>query len=311
MRRRAALPLSTLGGTIALGAACVTWAAAYEVRAFRLRRFQVPVLGPGQRPLRVLQVSDLHLVPTQRRKIEWVRALAGLEPDLVIDTGDNLGHLDAVPAVLEALGPLLERPGAFVMGSNDYYAPMLKNPVRYLLPAREVRLGKRRLPTEDLREGFLAAGWLDLDNARARLKVDHREIELVGTDDAHIRADRYAEVAGPADPAADLSLGVTHAPYRRVLDPMVADGLDLVLAGHTHGGQLCVPLLGALVTNCDLPRRQAKGLSVHRAGDGSGTRSLVHVSAGLGTSPYAPVRFACRPEATLLTLVERPSTGLR
>jgi predicted MPP superfamily phosphohydrolase len=222
----------------------VTWAAAYEVRAFRLRRFEVPVLAPGQRPLRVLQISDLHLVPTQRRKIEWVRALAGLEPDLVIDTGDNLGHLDAVPSVLEALGPLLERPGAFVMGSNDYYAPMLKNPVRYLLPAREVRLGKRRLPTEDLREGFLAAGWLDLDNARARLKVDHREIELVGTDDAHIRADRYAEVAALADPAADLSLGVTHAPYRRVLDPMVADGLDLVLAGHTHGGQLCVPLLG-------------------------------------------------------------------
>jgi len=308
VRRRAALPLSTLGGTIALGAACVTWAAAYEVRAFRLRRFEVPVLAPGQRRLRVLHLSDLHLVPTQRRKIEWVRALAGLEPDLVIDTGDNLGHLDAVPAVLEALGPLLERPGAFVMGSNDYYAPMLKNPVRYLLPAREVRLGKRRLPTEDLREGFLAAGWLDLDNARARLKVDHREIELVGTDDAHIRADRYAEVAGPADPAADLSLGVTHAPYRRVLDPMVADGLDLVLAGHTHGGQLCVPLLGALVTNCDLPRRQAKGLSTWSA---RGRTAPLHVSAGLGTSPYAPVRFACRPEATLLTLVERPSTGLR
>ena len=81
MRRRAALPLSTLGGTIALGAACVTWAAAYEVRAFRLRRFEVPVLEPGQRPLRVLQVSDLHLVPSQRRKIEWVRALAGLEPE--------------------------------------------------------------------------------------------------------------------------------------------------------------------------------------------------------------------------------------
>jgi predicted MPP superfamily phosphohydrolase len=308
VRRRAALPLSTLGGTVALGAACVTWAAAYEVRAFRLRRFEVPVLAPGQRPLRVLQVSDLHLVPTQRRKIEWVRALAGLEPDLVIDTGDNLGHLEAVPPVLEALSPLLERPGAFVMGSNDYYAPMFKNPARYLLPAREVRLGKKRLPTEDLREGFLAAGWLDLDNARARLKVDHREIELVGTDDAHIKADRYAEVAGQADPAADLSLGITHAPYRRVLDPMVADGLDLVLAGHTHGGQLCVPFLGALVTNCDLPRRLAKGLSSWSAG---GHTAPLHVSAGLGTSPYAPVRFACRPEATLLTLVERPPTGLR
>jgi predicted MPP superfamily phosphohydrolase len=87
---------------------------------------------------------------------------------------------------------------------------------------------------------------------------------------------------------------------------MTADGFGLILAGHTHGGQLCVPGFGALVTNCDLPPRQAKGLSVHRADDGSGARSLLHVSAGLGTSPYAPVRFACPPEATLLTLVAGP-----
>ena len=311
VRRRTAalrLPLATLAGGAALGAAALTWAAGYEVRAFTLRRAEVPVLASGQRPLRVLHLSDLHLVPDQRRKRDWVRALAGLEPDLVIDTGDNLGHLEAVPAVLDALGPLLERPGAFVMGSNDYYAPMLKNPVRYLLPAREVRLGKQRLPTEDLRDGLLAAGWVDLDNARARLKVDHREIELVGTDDGHIRADRYPEVAGPADPAAALSLGVTHAPYRRILDPMVADGFGLVMAGHTHGGQLRVPGVGALVTNCDLPRRQARGLSTWSSG---GREAWLHVSAGLGTSMYTPVRFACRPEATLLTLVERPSTGLR
>jgi len=311
VRRRTAalrLPLATLAGGAALGAAALTWAAGYEVRAFTLRRAEAPVLAPGQRPLRVLHLSDLHLVPDQRRKRDWVRALAGLEPDLVIDTGDNLGHLEAVPAVLDALGPLLERPGAFVMGSNDYYAPMFKNPVRYLLPAREVRLGKKRLPTEDLRDGLLAAGWVDLDNARARLKVDHREIELVGTDDGHIRADRYPEVAGPADPAAALSLGVTHAPYRRILDPMVADGFGLVMAGHTHGGQLRVPGVGALVTNCDLPRRQARGLSTWSSG---GREAWLHVSAGLGTSPYAPVRFACRPEATLLTLVERPPTALR
>jgi predicted MPP superfamily phosphohydrolase len=301
------VPLTVLGGGTALATACIGYAAGYEVRAFRLRRVEVPVLAPGQRPLRVLHVSDLHLVPDQTRKRSWVRSLAGLEPDLVVNTGDNLAHVEAVPAVLDALGPLLERPGAFVMGSNDYYAPVFKNPARYLLPARDPRLGKARLPTQDLREGFLGAGWLDLDNARARLKIDHREIELVGTDDGHIKADRYAEVAGAADASADLSLGVTHAPYRRILDPMVFDGFDLLLAGHTHGGQLCVPGLGALVTNCDLPRRQAKGLSTWSSG---GRTAWLHVSAGLGTSPYAPVRFACPPEATLLTLVEREPSGL-
>jgi uncharacterized protein len=302
MRRSASLPLAVLAG----GVAALGYAAGYEVHSYRLRRVEVPVLKPGSRPLRVLHVSDLHLTPGQRRKREWVRALAGLEPDLVVNTGDNLAHQRAVPAVLDALGPLLERPGVFVLGSNDYYEPVFKNPARYLLPNGGPTLRSPLLPWGDLRDGLTSAGWLDLSNARTRIKADHREIEVVGTDDPHIRRDRYAEVAGPADTTADLSLGLVHAPYRRVLDPMTADGFGLILAGHTHGGQLCLPGVGALVTNCDLPRRQAKGLSVHRAGDGSGARSLLHVSAGLGTSPYAPVRFACPPEATLLTLVAGP-----
>jgi len=294
--------VSTAAGLAALG-----WAAGFEVRSFRLRRLVVPVLEPGARPLRVLHLTDLHMTPGQHRKREWLRALAGLEPDLVIDTGDNLAHVESVPFVLDALGPLLERPGAFVMGSNDYYRPTLKNPVRYLLPDREVRTHGGTLPTEDLREGLVAGGWLDLNNARGRIKADHREIELVGTDDPHIRRDRYRDVSGPADASADLSLAVTHAPYRRVLDAMTADGFPLILAGHTHGGQLCLPGVGALVTNCDLPRRQAKGLSSH---EHAGQRAQLHVSAGLGTSPYAPVRFACPPEATLLTLVETPAPDL-
>ncbi|MGN6332256.1 MAG: metallophosphoesterase [Motilibacteraceae bacterium] len=289
--------LGTVAGlTAATAAAGLGYAAGVEVRSFRLRRATVPVLAPGQRPLRVLHVSDLHLVPDQRRKRAWVRSLAALEPDLVVDTGDNLAHREAVPAVLDALGPLLERPGAFVMGSNDYYAPVRKNPARYLLPDDGRRSHGGFLPWEDLRDALLTAGWADLDNARARLKVDHREIDLVGTDDAHLHRDRYEPA--PADAAADLRLGVTHAPYRRVLDAMAADGYELILAGHTHGGQLRVPGVGALVTNCDLPRGQARGVSRWES-------SWLHVSAGLGTSPYAPVRFACPPEATLLTLVAR------
>jgi uncharacterized protein len=284
----------------AAAAAGVAYAAGYEVRSFRLRRVAVPVLARGQRPLRVLHLSDLHMTPGQRSKQAWLRNLAGLEPDLVVDTGDNLAHAEAVPVVLDALEPLLALPGVFVMGSNDYFSPRPKNPARYLVPGRPRPPQGGPLPWEDLRDGFTAAGWIDLDNARGRVKVDHREVELVGTDDAHLRRDRYDAVAGRADPSADLSLGVTHAPYRRVLDAMAADGIGVLLAGHTHGGQLRVPGVGALVTNCDLPRRQARGLS--RWGG-----SVLHVSAGLGTSPYTPVRFACPPEATLLTLLPRDS----
>ncbi|MFI5099584.1 MAG: metallophosphoesterase [Actinomycetes bacterium] len=286
-------------GSAAVAAAGLTYSAGYEVRSFRLRHVTVPVLGPGQPPLRVLQVTDLHMTPGQRRKQDWVRGLADLEPDLVVDTGDNLAHVEAVPAVLRALEPLLERPGAFVFGSNDFYGPVPKNPARYLYTDDGRRHTGKPLPWHDLRDAMRDAGWADLTNARGTVKVGNREVELVGVDDPHVRQDRYDDVAGPATPGADLTLGVVHAPYHRVVDRMAADGFPLVLAGHTHGGQLRVPFYGALVTNCDLDPRRARGLSRHT------DSTLLHVSAGLGTSPYAPVRFACPPEATLLTLVAR------
>ncbi len=206
----------------------------------------------------------------------------------------------------------------FVLGSNDYWAPRRKNPARYLLPHGGTRriIGDR-LPTGDLVAGFRAAGWLDLTNARGNLTVGGSQLEFVGVDDPHLRRDRYEQVRGIARPAAALTVGVTHAPYRRVLDAMAADGVGLILAGHTHGGQLCLPGVGALVTNCDLPRRQAKGVSRWparrdvgasppgtRGAEGTADRRpWMHVSAGLGTNPYTPVRFACRPEASLLTFV--------
>ena len=300
-------PLNVGLTALGIGAAGLVYAAGYEVRAFRLRRFDVPLLPPGTAPLRILQVSDLHMTPGQRRKQRWVQELAALEPDLVVNTGDNLAHHEAVPAVLDALGPLLDRPGAFVPGSNDYYGPVPKNPARYLWERRgSVPPGAYPLPWEDLQKGLAGAGWADLTNARAELVIDGRRIELVGVDDPHIGRDRYDQVAGRPNPAAELTLGIAHAPYRRVLDRMINDECALVIAGHTHGGQLCVPFYGALVTNCDLPRRHAKGLTWYQDRDGATAGGWLHVSAGLGTSPYAPVRFACPPEATLLTLVPRP-----
>jgi len=280
-----------------------------ESRAYTLRRFELPVLPAGSRPLRVLHLSDLHLTPWQRLERAWVRNLEALEPDFVVDTGDNLAHADAVPAVLDALAPLLERPGAFVLGSNDYFGPRPKNPARYLVPDRGRRVTGNRLPTHELVRGLSDAGWTDLTNTRALVDVRGVRLALVGVDDPHLRYDRFP--TGTPAPDADLRIGVLHAPYTRVLDAMVDDGAGLVLAGHTHGGQLCVPGYGALVTNCDLDRSRARGVSRWWPGAaGSGRRTpppddaaWLHVSAGLGTSPYTPFRFACRPEASLLTLL--------
>jgi predicted MPP superfamily phosphohydrolase len=147
-----------------------------------------------------------------------------------------------------------------------------------------------------------AAGWLNANNRRGRIKVGEHDIEIAGVHDSHVGRDRYEHVAGPADPAADLRLGVLHSPEPALLDRFADDGYNLLLAGHTHGGQLRLPGTGALVTNCGIPRSMASGLHRYPAGQGIADPWL-HVSAGLGTSPYAPMRFCCRPEATLLTLV--------
>ena len=302
----------TLSRTVALGAvagAGLASYAAWEARQYTLRRVTVPVLPAGHAPLKVLHLSDIHMAPDQRAKQVWLRGLAALEPDLVINTGDNLSHQRAVPVVLDALGGLLDVPGVYVLGSNDYYAPGFRNPFAYLLPDT----GKRntsvpQLPWPDLKERFNQAGWVDLTNGFGSLGVGGTAIAFAGVDDPHLGFDELDRVAGPADPTADLRLAVSHAPYLRVLDQFAADGYDAIIAGHTHGGQVCLPGGRALTTNCDLEPERARGLHRHpaRSAPGDAGSAWLHVSAGLGTNPYVRFRVACRPEATLLTLV--PST---
>lgn len=320
MRKLVTDPLSLVGAA----AAGLTYAHKVEPNLFRLRRYEVPVLPRGVRPFRILQVADIHMIPEQYRKVRWLRSLAALEPDFVVNTGDNLSHPDGIGSVLDALEPLMELPGAFVMGSNDYLAAKPFSPTKYLRGGDPSKRTRGTGPTNDwqkLRDGFSKAGWLDLTNRTDRLTLPGAAgpvVGLVGVDDPHIRRDDYATAAAdlktPTDtqegatsgthsaartlPGTDVTLGVVHAPYRRVLDAMSADGLPLILAGHTHGGQLRLPLYGALVTNCDLDRRRAAGLSTY-------AESHLHVSAGCGTSRFAQVRFCCPPEATLLTLTPR------
>lgn len=298
------------------GVGTLAWASLVERHLYALRRFTVPVLAHGARPLRVLHLSDLHLVPRQERRIRWVRELATLEPDFVVNTGDNCSDLLAVPAVLRAMQPLMDFPGAFVLGSNDYFAPKPKNPLRYVgfgdPHPRGDDMRVPTLPVQDLVDGFTGGGWTDLDNVRTTIEIAGETVEFVGVDDPHIERDDYASVSAAAASDVTATVGVVHAPYVRVLDPMTADGAQLVLAGHTHGGQVCVPGYGALTTNCDLDNARAKGVSRwwpgasgHPDADAPADAAWLHVSGGLGHNKYNPVRLACRPEATLLTLVSR------
>ncbi len=287
-----------------IAAVCAIWGVFVERHLYAIRYQDVAILPPGSKAIRVLHFGDLHLAPWQRRKMRWLGGLAEtVKPDLVIDTGDNLGHRDAVAQVLEATGPLRRLPGAFVNGSNDYRAPGLTNPFTYFSAPTNAR-NTAELDTEGLVAGLGEFGWLNLNNSAGVLTINGTRVGLVGLDDEHIGR---AHLGGlPASAAGlgtvDALIGVTHAPYRDAIEAMGSVGVELILAGHTHGGQVCLPAVGALVTNCDLPTNQAKGLSVQKVGR---RPLLLNVVAGLGTSIYAPVRFFCRPEVRVLNLVAR------
>lgn len=299
--------LATLATVGVAGAAAAVWGLGIERHLYALREVSAAALPAGAKPIRVLHISDAHLAPWQKRKMRWIASLADLSPDLVINTGDNLGHPDAIESVRTALAPFSGIPGAFVFGSNDKFAGIPKNPFTYFTSpslahdARELDTpALERLLSEEL-------GWASLNNAATTLSVAGHELELFGVDDAHRDWDDLDAVAEQLDKSrnsstAIASIGVTHAPYQRVLNRFIELGADAIFAGHTHGGQVCLPGVGALVANCDIPLKQAKGLSTWQH---YGRRVPLNVSAGIGHSIYAPVRFACRPEATLITLTAR------
>ncbi|MFT4230351.1 MAG: metallophosphoesterase [Microbacterium sp.] len=305
--------LAALAAAGAVGAAAAVWGIGIERHLYVVRRHTAPILEPGSEPLRILHVSDLHMAPWQRRKQRWIASLAGLQPDLIVNTGDNLGHVDGLDGVRAAFEPFRGIPGLFVHGSNDVVAPGPRNPFAYFAGPSQHGEVLKPLDTAALDAYLEGLGWRSVDNASASFDVRGHRIDAFGVGDAHRDWDRIdllpglveglreADAGDGADPEP-LTVGVTHAPYRRVLDAFTTLGANLVFAGHTHGGQVRVPGYGALVANCDLPLRQARGLS---SWSHSGRRIPLNVSAGLGQSIYAPVRFACRPEATFLTLVPR------
>lgn len=277
----------------------------------------------GQK-LRILHLSDTHLMPYNRRLQEFLQSLAALKPDFVVITGDLIATDDAIEPLRQALAPLAGIPGAFVYGSNDYFGPRPKNPARYLL--RNSTLNRDNPPpalnTKALTAVLESLGWTKLNNRSTVLELPqhHLSLELVGVNDPHIQADRFPEKLAfdPAQRSTNtLRIGLTHAPYAHVLNKFRDVGCDLAFAGHTHGGQVCLPGGRSLVTNCDLPPAFAAGLFTWPLADGEqlprteplkldGTLRLaaeqmaVQVSAGLGTSPFTPIRTFCSPEAIVL-----------
>ena len=245
----------------------------------------------------MLQIGDIHLAPWQKNKMRFLRSLGQAEVDLVVNTGDNLGHKNAIEPILDALGPLLAKPGVFVHGSNDYFAPVAKNPLNYLFRSSE-KPSSKPLATEELTAGFEKAGWVNLNNRFADMEINGNKVRFLGIDDYHIGYAKF-ELLVRSD---NFSIALTHAPYMDAIEKLTGLGARMIFAGHTHGGQVRLPLIGALTTNSDLPNRFARGIS---GWEFQGKQSILSVVAGVGNSIFAPVRFFCRPEVRIITLLAK------
>ena len=285
-------------GGVAAAAACVAYGALVERWWFRRRDVVLDGVLRGGPPLSVLHVADTHLTPPDPRLVEHVRELArGVEVDLVVATGDMLGAVGAEDACVDMLSALTAdgTPGLAVLGSNDLWGPVQKSPLGYFTDPDARRVGPR-LDTDRFTAGLRDTGWQVLRDQRTTLEVGGRRVGVSGLEDPHIDGTTLPPVAAVARPAdADLHLGLVHAPYSGALDLLVEAGADVLLAGHTHGGQVRLPGIGALTTNSDLPRDRARGASRWR-------NRWLHVTPGLGQSCFAPYRFCCRPEASVLHL---------
>lgn len=285
--------LAWVASSIAVAAsACVAYGVAVERHAYRLVRREIAILPAGGREnLSVLHLSDLHFVANDARKATFLASLP--QADVTVVTGDFLAGSDGIETAVTALRANRGRIASwFVLGSNDYFEPRFVNPLRYLVAGRAGRPRRaRRGRPRDLVSRLEADGWRDLTNVHDHVELDGLPVELLGLDDAHIR--RQDLRIAPRRSPERFGFAVMHSPDSA--PEAVACGYRFVVAGHTHGGQVRLPLAGALVTNSDLPRALVSGLI--RMGD-----AFVHVSPGLGTGRYAPFRFLCPPEATLIEL---------
>jgi predicted MPP superfamily phosphohydrolase len=298
-----------VGAAAGAAAACVAYGFV-EARLYRVRRHVVPCLPPGSAPIRVLQVSDTHLQASNERLLGFLRSLGGEgggkgeEYDLVIASGDMLGGPDSVEPLAEALNGLTATIARlFVLGSSDYYVPRLRNYVSYFRRrARRRRRRRNRNRTEEFRALLTGAGWMDLNNRTVELKLGPLRTQVTGLDDPHIHRDDRSLLV--RDPAADFAICLVHdpAPY----EDAGRAGYDLVISGHTHGGQVRFPVVGAVVSNSTVSPARARWASrIERGGIDAGESGWLFVSPGLGTSRFAPFRFLCSPEASVLELVPR------
>ncbi|PKO23936.1 MAG: hypothetical protein CVU38_01580 [Chloroflexi bacterium HGW-Chloroflexi-1] len=307
------------------GLAAAFYALLIERARIRLDRFTVTIDKPGLPPdgLTILHLSDLHCRANGRMQgvklTRLQRLLAGEHYDLLALTGDLIHNTDGLSAALAFIEPLHPRLGAFSCpGNRDYWesgfsamfrrGPRADGQPRWInlidAACEAWRFGGRVARNERaslhmvandvpaMHRALAARGIEPLVNRAHHVRADSVDLWLAGVDDLTQGTPDLGAALADVPAGAPLLL-LSHNPDIW-LDPRVQQA-DLTLAGHTHGGQIRLPLVGALYT-------QGTHLTRHRpAGWFRRGTSRMFVSRGVGES--FPLRFGARPQAALIRLV--------
>jgi uncharacterized protein len=282
------------------GAALFYYANKVESKAYRLERLRLAVggastghwitegeRGTGRKSLKILHLSDLHLIEPETDKIAFLQSISKEDVDLVFLTGDVFQNETGLQYATKILSKM-PRLGAYaILGNHDYYSYNMVNKTlgRIYKPWRSPE--QRRDVTRHL-EALDWAGFKVLHNDIQRF--DAEGFSIVGLDYFGIKPEELRAMTDSV-PDNHLLFGLFHVPKKL---KMIADaGIDIGFGGHTHGGQIRIPRFGALITDSELKRTEASGL-IRRG------RTMFHISRGMGADPRSNVRLFCPPAATII-----------
>ncbi len=305
----------TLAGCLAAGGlGTYLYASRVEARRYRIERVNVitgganadkalgnatgdatverasPHLDPEGLPpinLKILHLSDLHLSWPESHKMEFLSRVTNDDYDMVILTGDVFENYSGLPYA----GSILSRRprlGAYaVLGNHDYYdyTWFHKTFGRMVRRFRHPPVKREVGPLIDALEN---GGFKVMRNSS--LTLAQERVHIVGIDYPGIAENDLRKLVAQA-PEDHFVLSLLHVPH--ALESLMRAGVHLALGGHTHGGQVRVPLVGALLTDSELPRHEASGL-LWRG------ETAIHISRGIGADPKTNFRLFCPPTATIL-----------
>ncbi len=271
--------------------AFLLWASLVEPHWYRLRRIKLRNQKKIRKPISILHLSDVHFIKNPGSKRRFFQKLSMLNPDLIFLTGDIIDNNDGIDTAIQMISGLRARYGTFlVLGNHEYYDYHWLDNIRYHLGYGKTAVTRNNVPRfiAELRK----IGVHVLVNESMKLDVHGTPVFIGGTDDPvtqSIDFERALHGLGPQ------SLNILLVHHLDALLKLSHHGVDLVFAGHTHGGQIRLPFLGPLVCETQLPRRYVEGLHDYKG-------TTVFVSRGLGAGRSLFPRFLCRPEAIFFEL---------